>query len=143
QSLAALCVVVAPGIVAFGGLMTMNALEPLFWMGSAYLLIRILNKICHRFTWPLIGVLCGLGLENKHSMLIFGAGLVAGVLLTPNRRVFRQPGIWIAGAIALLLFLPNLIWNIQHHFPFLELQANIRRENRNVDLNLLKFFGEE
>ena len=120
----------------------MNAFEPLFWMGSACLLIRILNTGNQKL-WIWIGVLCGLGLENKHSMLIFGSGMVAGLLLTPERRVFRQKWIWIGGAIAALLFLPNVLWNIQHHFPFLELQANIRRNGRNVDLNLLSFLGQE
>ena len=46
------------------------------------------------------------------------------------------------GAIAFLLFLPNLLWNIHYHFPFLELQENIRRDGRNVSLNPLLFFGE-
>jgi hypothetical protein len=45
--------------------------------------------------------------------------------------------------LAFLLFLPNLLWNIQHHFPFLELQENIRRDGRNVSLSLGSFFGEE
>jgi hypothetical protein len=50
---------------------------------------------------------------------------------------------WIAGAIAFVIFLPNLIWNIQHHFPFLELQANIRRSGRDVSLSPAAFFAQE
>jgi Dolichyl-phosphate-mannose-protein mannosyltransferase len=88
-------------------------------------------------------VLAGLGMENKYSTLIFAVGMVTGLLLTRERRVFREPWIWIAGAVAILLFLPNLVWNLQHHFPFLELQANIRRSGRNVDLNPLSFFGQD
>ena len=49
----------------------------------------------------------------------------------------------LAGLLAFLLFLPNLLWNIQHHFPFLELQENIRRSGRNVSLSLASFFGQE
>jgi hypothetical protein len=41
------------------------------------------------------------------------------------------------------MFLPNLVWNYQHHFPFLELQANIRRSGRNVELTPLSFFAQE
>ena len=142
QGLAAMCVLLAPGFFAIDAFLSMNAFEPLFWMGSAYLLIRII-KTGNQKSWIWIGVLAGLGLENKYSMLIFGAGIVVGLLLTPERQVFRQPWIWIGGAIAGIMFLPNLIWNIQHHFPFLELQANIRRSGRNVDLNPLAFFGQE
>jgi hypothetical protein len=76
-------------------------------------------------------------------MLIFGAAIVAGLLLTPQRRLLLTPWLWIGGLIALLTFLPNLVWNIQHRFPFLELQANIRQSGRNVDLTPLSFFGQQ
>jgi hypothetical protein len=45
--------------------------------------------------------------------------------------------------LAFLLFLPNLLWNIYQHFPFLELQENIRRDGRNVSLSFGSFFGQE
>ncbi len=142
QGLAALAVLVAPAILAGDNLLTMNAFEPLFWMGCAYLFIRMV-KTGNQNLWIWFGVLAGVGLENKYSMLIFGAGLVLGVLLTPERRSLARPWIWIGGAIAFLIFLPNLLWNIQHHFPFLELQANIRHSGRDVPLGPLQYFIEE
>jgi hypothetical protein len=54
--------------------------------------------------------------------------------VTPRRRLLASTWVWIAGAIVFLMFLPNLLWNIQHHFPFLELQANIRHSGRDVPL---------
>jgi hypothetical protein len=142
QGLAATAALVAPGILASDNLLSMNAFEPLFWMGCAYVLIRII-KTGNPKLWIWFGVLSGFGLENKHSMLIFGAGIVVGLLLTPQRRSFTSPWLWIAGAIAVLIFLPNLLWNIQHHFPFLEVQANIRHSGRDVPLGPLAFFGQE
>jgi len=142
QGFAALATLAAAGILASDGLLTMNVFEPLFWMGCAGLLIRIVKTGNHRL-WIWFGILAGFGLENKYSMLIFGAGIVLGLLLTPQRRAFSSPWLWIAGAIAFLIFLPNLLWNIQHHFPFLELQANIRRSGRDVSLTPLAFFGQE
>jgi 4-amino-4-deoxy-L-arabinose transferase-like glycosyltransferase len=142
QGFAALCALLAPGFLALDAFYSMNAFEPLFWMGFAYLIIRVV-KTGNQKLWLWIGLLCGLGLENKYSMLIFGAGIVTGLVLTPERQAFRHKWIWIGGAIAGVLFLPNVLWNIQHHFPFLELQANIRRSGRNVDLNFLGFWGQE
>jgi len=142
QALAALAVLVAPGILAVDNLLSMNAFEPLFWMGCAWLLIRIL-KTGNTRLWIWFGVVAGFGLENKYSMLIFGGGLVAGLLLTPQRRSLATPWLWIGGAIAFLIFAPNLLWNLQHRFPFLELQANIRRSGRDVPLGPLSFFGQE
>jgi hypothetical protein len=142
QGLAALAALVAPAILAGDSLLTMNAFEPLFWMGCAYLFIRIVNTGDPKL-WIWFGVLSGVGLENKYSMLIVGAGIVVGLLLTPQRRSLWSPWIWVGGAIAFLIFLPNLLWNIQHHFPFLELQANIRRSGRDVPLGPLAFFVQE
>ncbi len=142
QGLAALATLLAPGFLAFDNFFSMNAFEPLFWTGCAYLLLRIV-KTGNQKLWLWFGVLAGVGLENKHSLLTFGFALVAGVLLTPERKAFRSPWIWLAGLVAFLIFLPNLWWNIQHHFPFLELQANIRRSGRNVPLPPLAFLGQQ
>ena len=50
---------------------------------------------------------------------------------------------FIGGMIAALIFLPNLIWMIQHHFPHLEMLANIKRNGRNVALSPLGFIGQQ
>ena len=142
QGLAALAVLVAPGILATDNLLSMNAFEPLIWMGCAWLVIRMI-KTGNQRLWIWFGILAGAGLENKYSMLIFGGGIVFGLLLTPQRRLLLSPWLWIGGAIALLIFLPNLVWNVQRHFPFLELQANIRRSGRDVPLGPVSFFGQE
>jgi hypothetical protein len=142
QALAAMAAFIAPGILGGDGLLTMNAFEPLFWMGCAYLLIRSI-KTGNTKLWIWFGVLAGFGLENKYSMLIFGAGLVLGLLLSSERRLLASRWLWVGGTIAFVIFLPNLIWNVQHHFPFLELQANIRASGRDVPLGPLQFFGQE
>ncbi len=142
QGLAALCALAAPGFLALDHFLSMNAFEPLFWMGCAWVVIRIV-KTGNQRLWLWFGLLAGIGLENKYSMLIFGFGIVAGLLLTPQRRFLHTKWLWIGGLVAFLIFLPNLLWNVQHHFPFLELQANIRRSGRNVDLTPWAFLGQE
>ena len=142
QGLAALGVLVAPGILSIDGFLSMNAFEPLIWMGCAWLVIRIVKTGNERL-WIWAGVLAGIGLENKYSMLIFGAGLVVGLLLTPERRILASKWPWIGILIALAIFLPNLIWNVREHFPFLEIQENIRRSGRDVALGPIGFFGQE
>ena len=142
QGFAALAALVAPGFLGIDSLFSMNAFEPLFWMGCAYMVIRIV-RTGNQKLWLWFGAIAGIGLENKHSMLIFGCGIVVGLLLTPERRQLRSPWLWLGGLVALLIFLPNLLWNVRNHFPFLELQANIQRSHRNVDLPPLAFLGQE
>lgn len=141
QGLAALAVLLAPGILVMNHFLTMNAFEPLFWTGCAWLVLRLV-KTGNPKLWLWLGLLAGVGLQNKYSMLIFGFGIVAGLVLTAERRHLRTRWFWIAGLAAFLIFLPNLLWNLRHGFPFLELQANIRASGRNVPLPPWLFLGE-
>jgi hypothetical protein len=142
QAVAGLSVVIAPVFLISSGVLSMNVFEPLFWMGCVLLLIRIVRTGDSRL-WLWIGVLAGLGLENKHSMLFFGAALAAGVVLTPLRRELGRRWIWLGGGIALLLFLPNLLWQAANDFPTLETLSNVRETGKNVVLSPGGFLVEQ
>ncbi len=142
MGLAALSSGLAFTYVVMHYLFTMNAFEPLFWTGCAFVLVRIVKTGDQRL-WLLFGAVAGLGLENKYSMAVFGAALIAGVLLGPERRAFASRWIWLGGAVAVLLFVPNLIWNVQHHWPFLELMRNIRASGRDVVLGPVAYVGRQ
>ena len=120
QFFAAFCVLIAPIYLTFDNFFSMNAFEPVFWMACAAIVLRILNGGSPRL-WLLFGLVSGLGILNKHSMLFFGSGIAVGLLLTPARRHYAQIWIWLAATIAFLLFLPNLIWEIRNHWPTLAL----------------------
>ncbi len=141
-ALAALSVGTAAIYLIMHHLLTMNAFEPLFWMGCAYVLIRIFKTGDQRL-WIWFGVLAGLGLQNKYSMAVFGFAVIVGLLLTPQRRFFQGRWIWVAGGIALLVFLPNLVWNIRHHFPFVEMMQNVKASGRDVEPGPARYLLEQ
>jgi hypothetical protein len=60
---------------------------------------------------------------NKISLLFLGSGIFVGLIIT-NRKSFLTRGPYGAGAIAALLFLPYVIWNITHDFAHLEFIKN-------------------
>jgi hypothetical protein len=142
QALSALSVACAGIYLIMDHLFTMNAFEPLFWMGCAYVVIRII-KTGNQKLWIWFGVLAGLGLENKYSMAVFAFGVVVGLLLTRERNALAHKWIWIAGGIASLIFLPNLIWNIRHHWPFLELLHNIRASGRDIRVGPVEYVARQ
>jgi hypothetical protein len=142
QAFAALCTLLAPGFLALDHFLNVNAFEPIVWAVCALLVIRMIRTENPRL-WVWFGVAAGLGLETKHSMLIFGFALVAGLVLTRDRKLLFNRWLIVGGAIAGAIFLPNLIWNSQHHFPFIEEQRNIAASGRDVHLSVWKFFGEE
>ncbi len=142
QGFAGLCVLLAPIYLAMDSLMTMNAFEPLFWMGCVWALLRIVRTGESRW-WIVFGIFAGLGLENKHSTLIFGAAVVIALVLTRERRELAKPWIWIGGAIALLLFLPNVLWQVRHHFPTIEDLRNVKESGKNIVLSPIQFLWQQ
>ena len=138
MALACVCVMVAPIYLGLDSLLTMNVFESLFWMTAALIALKIFNGASPKL-WLLFGVVCGVGLLNKHSMLIFGFGLFVGLVLTKQRRQFASPWIWLGGLIALLIFLPNLMWEIHRGFPTVELLRNVQQSGRNTELGPVMF----
>jgi hypothetical protein len=140
--LSAICVLVAPQYLSNGSLLGTNCLEPNLWMACAYFAILAIKRNDPRY-WLWFGIFAGIGLEEKYSILLFGFGIAVGLLLTAQRRVFLNPWIWLGGLAAFLIFLPNLLWNIHNHWPFVELMHNIREDGRNVVLPLGQYFLQQ
>ena len=140
--LSAVTVVIAPQYLSNGSLLGTNCLEPNLWMGCAYFVILAIKRNDPRY-WVWFGVVAGLGMEEKYSMALFGFGIVVGLLLTEQRRVFLSKWIWLGGLAALLVFLPNLLWNMHYHWPFFELMRNIRGEGRDVVLPAGQYFFQQ
>jgi hypothetical protein len=136
--LASIAVIVAPGYLALNTLLTMNAFEPLVWALCAYLLVRILKTGDARL-WPWFGAVAGIGLMNKHSTLVFGFAVAVSLLLTPARKYFLSKWLWLGGAVALVIFLPNVLWQIAHDFPTVEVLRNADK-NQNLPVSPLEFF---
>ncbi|HVI08959.1 MAG TPA: glycosyltransferase family 39 protein [Candidatus Binatia bacterium] len=140
--LAAICAVVAPQYLSNASLLGTNCLEPNLWMGCAYFAILAIKREDPRY-WLWFGVIAGLGMEEKYTIALFGLGIVVGLLLTAQRRVFLNVWIWLGGVAAFLIFLPNLLWNLHYGWPFLQLMHNIRAEGRDVVLGPVDYFAQQ
>ena len=141
QSVGALAMLVAPAYLAFDSFFSMNAFEPLFWLLCAWIAVRIVRGASQKM-WLAFGLVAGIGLENKHTMLVFGFALVAGLLLAGEWRLFRSKWIWVGGAIAFAIFLPNLIWEATHGWPQIEVVRNAQ-DFKNVPVGPLEFLLEQ
>ncbi len=141
QSVAAVSVLFAPAFLAFDSFFSMNAFEPLFWLLCAWLVVRIVKGATPKL-WLVFGIVAGLGLENKHTMLVFGFALAVGLLLGGEWRLFRSKWIWMGACVAILLFFPNLIWEAQHGWPQIEVVRNAQLY-KNIPISPLDFLGEQ
>jgi hypothetical protein len=87
----------------------------LWWVLVCWFVIRLLKTDNPRW-WLAIGTVIGLGLLTKYSVVFFVAGLLVGLAFSRARRYFIDPWFWAGVGIALVLFLPNILWLFHHDF---------------------------
>ncbi len=140
--LSALAFIAVPIYLNDGSVMTTNCLEPLLWTGCIYFTILAIKREDARY-WLWFGVVAGIGLEEKYSIAVLGLCIIVGLLLTEQRRILARKWIWLGGALAFVVFLPNFIWNVQNHWPFVELMRNIKADGRDVVLSPPVYFAQQ
>jgi 4-amino-4-deoxy-L-arabinose transferase-like glycosyltransferase len=115
QVSAALAAAVAPMSICMATMFQYIAFDYLWWVLAAWFVIRLLRSEDPRW-WLAIGAVLGLGMMTKYTMIFLVAGVVAGVLLTPARRYLKSPWLWAGAGLSVVIFLPNIIWQIEHDF---------------------------
>ncbi len=113
QLVAALAFAVTPYALAFGSIFHTTVLDAVPWIALMLVLLRILGRPEPRL-WPLAGVIAGVGLQTKYTILALIGAIFLALAVSDGRPLLRTRGPWLAAGIALLLWAPNLIWQQQH-----------------------------
>jgi Dolichyl-phosphate-mannose-protein mannosyltransferase len=104
-----------------------NFLEIFFWTLIAWSIISYVQTQQKKWLY-IFGLSVGLGMMSKYSVAFFVVSILIGLLLTRQRKIFTSKHFYYAGLLAFIIFLPNLLWQYQHHFPVVfhmkELQKN-------------------
>ena len=126
QGLSALVALIAPVWLGAQNMLSLAASEPVWWGLCAYFLIRII-KTGNTRLWVWFGVIAGIGLLNKPSMMFLGAAVTIGLLLTPQRKYLFNRWTLIGGLAALLIASPYILWQIPRGWPTVEFLAGMKR----------------
>jgi len=124
QVTAALAVALAPLAQFEGTEFQYTTFDNLWWVLIAYFVIRLLRTEDPRW-WLAIGATIGVGFETKYTMGFFVCGVMGGVVLTHTRRYLASGWLWGGVALAVVIFLPNLIWQFRHEFISLHFLQHI------------------
>jgi hypothetical protein len=141
QTLAAMTAALS-GYLGAGHLDTTTEPDLLAWAIILWLLVKLLAGGDRRL-WLAVGVTAGIGLENKDTLLFLGAGLAVGLVVARRWDVVRSPWAWSAIGIALLMWVPNLVWQAMNGWPQLTMAQAISQyagDNRGQIVPLLWLF---
>ena len=116
QWIAVLAWALTPYILGSASIFHPTWLDALAWVGFLYVSVRLLVRQDLRL-WLVLGLIAGVGLEAKYTIAFLTAVFAGALILTNERRQLRTIWPWMGLAIALLLLLPNLVWQVQHGWP--------------------------
>jgi 4-amino-4-deoxy-L-arabinose transferase-like glycosyltransferase len=141
--LTALTFVSLPVVSFYSWLMTTDVLLLFFWALALYGLIRALQRD-RLGDWLLTGTAIGLGLLSKYTMLVFLASAALYFAWAPQHRFhLTRPKIWMALGLGLVIFLPNLLWNLNSGFASFKHTAEVAHWGQDLfhPDRLLEFWG--
>jgi hypothetical protein len=93
-----------------------NFLEVFFWTLIGYSIIRYIQTYQNKWIY-VFGIAVGFGMMSKYSVAFITLSILGGLVLTRHRKIFINKHFYYASLIALLIFLPNILWQYNHRFP--------------------------
>src|SRR5947209_6024139 len=124
QAIALLMAAAAPFLLGSNWVFQTVTFDQVTWMVAMYWFLRLAIDRKPR-DWIYLGATLGIGLEVKYTIIGLIAGIATAVLLTPVlRSALRTRYPWIGAAIALLIWSPNLAWQVVNGFPTLTYVTN-------------------
>ncbi len=123
MALAAVCIS-CTAFLGAGHLDETTTFDLVAWTTILWLVAGLLRGADPR-RWLAVGIVAGIGLENKDLILFLGAALVVGLLVARRWDVFRSPWPWAAVGLAVLIWLPNLAWQASNGWPQITMAGRI------------------
>ena len=141
QFLSAIVVFFLPVLTDFGMKVSPDMVGLWSWPLLTLWIVRLTKGADSRL-WIAIGVLMGVSILSKYSVLFFAAALLVGLLLTPERRILDSRWFVVGTLISAIIALPSLLWQVHYGYPMLELLRAVQH-GKNVIVAPLGYLGQQ
>lgn len=141
QALAAMTFLFSGVLLSFGQKVSPDEVGLFTWPLLALLLVRIVKGESPTL-WLAFGAVAGLSIESKYSVLFFLAALLTGLLIAPQRRILASAWVAAAAVVAVLIALPNFLWQAHYGFPMLQLLV-AGQQGKNVIVSPVLYLLQE
>ncbi len=127
QGLAMLGPLIAPAFLRTHMLFQPVAFNQLWWLVAGLMMMELVRTQRAAY-WYGLGVVIGLGMFTKYAIAFWILGLLVGFLLSPHRKAWlNSPHPYLAGLLALVIWLPNLLRQAAHRWPVWAHMEELRR----------------
>lgn len=143
----ALTYLTLPAVFVSSFLVSTDPFLLMFWAGALWAFVKATRTNQWRY-WIAAGFMAGGGMLSKYNMLTFLVSSMCVLSILPSyRQHLKNLRYWLSAFIAFLVFLPNILWNISHHFvSFLHTKdnANFNFSDHTFHLDkMLEFIGQQ
>ncbi|MGY3053787.1 hypothetical protein ACVWYG_001988 [Pedobacter sp. UYEF25] len=129
--IACTAVAFSPAFLASGALFIPQVFDELFWLLTAYLVVCWIQKPKDNYLYGL-GVVIGLGILLKYTLILYVFGILLGILFTPKLRgLFKTKAFYLAILISIIVLLPHLVWQFEHRLPALTHYHELKKTQLN------------
>lgn len=133
QILTAVVIIFMPATLRTFHLFQPVHLDMLFWTLLCFYSLRYVNSKHDKYL-VYLGVIAGIGMLNKYLIALLLASMLVSIAFSSYRTVFTKRAFYKGLLIGLVLFLPNVIWQIAHDLPVIgHMEALNERQLVNVD----------
>ncbi|BAU55167.1 glycosyltransferase family 39 protein [Mucilaginibacter gotjawali] len=126
-ALACLALIFSPAFAASDYLFQPVVFDQLWWVLAVWLLVKYCNTSSVKYLY-FLGMAVGVGMLTKYSMAFFTFSLLFGILISKQRKMLFNRHILGGALVALLIWLPNIIWQFQHHLPVFTHMSTLQKE---------------
>lgn len=135
QVLAAVAAASSTEVLATVHLLSTAAFDLFFWSAVTLMIVRMLRVDDPRW-WLAIGAVGGVGLLNKYNIAFLFVGLTVGLVASGRLHILLNRWALAGGCLALVMLVPNLIWNAQHHWAAISMLHSLQQENGGLGASL-------
>jgi Dolichyl-phosphate-mannose-protein mannosyltransferase len=141
QLLAALGAATSPVLLGANWLFQTVTFDQVIWLTALWLAARLV-RTRQKPLWLALGVILGVGLETKYTVIALIAGLAIGVLATRTRDDLATPWSWAGLVVAIVIFLPNVLWQAGNDWPSVQYTLN-HKAAQSIDFSPLTFLAQQ
>ncbi len=118
-----------------------NSLDFLFWTILFFSVIKYINSQNNKWLYY-VSLSFAFGFLNKYNITFLLLGLLPAILITKQRVIFRNKHFYYSLILALIIILPNLIWQVKNDFPVFH-HLKTLAETQLVNFSRINFLREQ